>query len=93
MFFEKCVQCGCFVGFKNYVVSAPYGSYGDLEPPDDEYECLRCWDEQDEEWRALTYKVSYIKPVVVRNGVETRYVPSSPCKPLTTQEVVGIIER
>lgn len=68
MYFEKCVSCGRFIGFDNYVVSAPYGGCEDLEPPDDEYECLRCWDKQSEEMRELTYRTSYIKPIVVRDG-------------------------
>lgn len=75
MYLEKCCNCGRFIGYDNYVVSTPYGGPTDLDPPDEEYECLKCWDDQEEEWRELTYRISYTKPIVVRDGKKTGYVP------------------
>lgn len=74
-FLEKCVSCGQFIGYENYVCHTPYGHSGQIDPPDPEFECLTCWDNQEEEWRELTYKISWIKPIVVRNGKREPYIP------------------
>ncbi len=63
-----CGSCGKFVGYQNYVTYTLYGGACDLEPPDPEFECLPCWDEQDNKWRELTRRVSWRGPSIVRNG-------------------------
>jgi len=75
-YFERCEQCGQFVGFANHVVYTPYGRSQDIDPPDPMFECLACWDNQEERWRRLTYNISWIKPVVVRDGKREKYLPS-----------------
>ena len=75
MYLERCCNCGRFVGYTNYVVSAPYGGPLDIDPPGHEYLCLRCWDGMSEAGRELHYRVSYLKPLVVRADGEERYVP------------------
>lgn len=72
-FFEKCVECGCFIGIKNHVISSLMGSYGDLEPPEFDFLCLTCWDSKDSKNKDLLYKVSYLKPIIWRNGIKYRY--------------------
>jgi len=74
MYLEKCCSCGRFIGYDNYVVSAPYGTYTDLDPPDDEYVCLRCWDNWDELRKKLHYNTSYLKPMIIRNGKKEHYI-------------------
>lgn len=75
MYFEKCASCGRFIGYDNYVVSAPYGTYTDIDPPDEEYVCLRCWDSWDEARKELHYNTSYLKPLIIRGGEKERYIP------------------
>lgn len=81
MFFAKCEQCGRFVGFANYVVYTSYGRSQDVDPPDPVFECLKCWDGQEKKWRCLTYDISWIKPVVVRDGQRAR---------VTARDIAGI---
>jgi len=75
-FFAKCERCGQFIGFKNYVIHSPYGGPRDIDPPEPRFECLKCWDGQEEKWRRLTYNVSYIKPRIIRDGQREYYVPA-----------------
>lgn len=74
-FWEKCTDCGQFIGFKNYVVSSPMGSHSDLEPPECEFLCLPCWDFSDRKAKELLYKVSYLKPIILREGVRKVWTP------------------
>jgi len=75
-FFAKCERCGQFIGFANYVIYSPYGSSQDIDPPEPCFECLMCWDGQEEKWRRRTYNVSYIKPRIIRDGQREYYVPA-----------------
>ena len=74
--FARCEQCGRFVGYANHVIYSPYGGCLDLDPPDPVFECLKCWDEQGEKWRRLTYDISWTKPVIIRDGQRERFIPS-----------------
>jgi hypothetical protein len=73
MFLAKCEQCGRFIGYNNYVTYTLHGRSQDVDPPDPVFECLKCWDEQEERWRRLTYNISWIKPKIVRNGKTEAY--------------------
>jgi len=48
-FLERCVSCGQFIGYDNYVRYTLHGHSGQIDPPDPEYACLACWDKQEEE--------------------------------------------
>lgn len=75
-FLAKCEQCGRFIGYANYVTYTPYGGCLDVDPPDPAFECLKCWDGQEEKWRRLTYNISWTKPMIVRNHQREQYIPS-----------------
>jgi len=74
-FWEKCIDCGRIIGFENYMVSSLMGSYGDLEPPEPDFLCLTCWDSYAHKDKNLLYNVSYLKPLIWRDGVKYRYLP------------------
>lgn len=62
-----CNYCGKFVSYRNHVAYTPYGSNTDLEPPDEEFICLPCWDGMKARGERPIL-VAWILPVIVRNG-------------------------
>ncbi len=63
----NCNYCGKFVSYRNQVCYTPYGSNTALEPPDEEFICLKCWDDM----KARGVKpvlVAWIPPVIIRDG-------------------------
>lgn len=70
----SCIGCGQPIEFESHVCYTLYG-HPDADPPDATRECLTCWDGHAEKYREHTYRASWIKPVVVRNGKVEPYIP------------------
>lgn len=70
----NCIACGRPIEFENHVCYTLYG-HPDADPPDATRECLVCWDGHEEKCREHTYRASWIKPMVVRNGKCVPYIP------------------
>jgi hypothetical protein len=67
MNYFRCRHCGRFISYKDFhegkvVTNTPYGNSYDVEPPDEEYTHEECWWNQEQKWRDLTIRVSWIKP-------------------------------
>jgi DNA-directed RNA polymerase subunit RPC12/RpoP len=64
MYDIRCNSCGRFISTKDRsaIVYTPYGNCLDLEPPDTQYKCGKCWKETSKEFKELTYKIAWIGP-------------------------------
>ena len=59
----RCSYCGKFINFEDpeAVVRTPYGGPLDLEPPDEEYICGKCWTNRANQ--NLVNEISWRKPM------------------------------
>jgi hypothetical protein len=59
----RCDICGRFIGFDSPRYSwTPYGGSQDLEPPEDEHSHKKCFEDNEEKWKNLIIKTSWVKP-------------------------------
>lgn len=58
----RCSYCGKFVSLINAIRYTSYGNCYDVEPPDEEYICQKCWGTLNNSEKELTYRTSWIKP-------------------------------
>lgn len=66
---EKCYHCGRFISYKNYVVYTPFGSNTDLDPPDERFICLKCYDGEIAQGKEPIL-MAWIPPIIIRDGKE-----------------------
>ena len=56
----RCDICGRFVKANNSIWRTRYGRAGDLEPPEDEFICVTCWESFGEEEQKLIENLSWM---------------------------------
>lgn len=59
----RCILCGKYFYYnEDFYIWTPFGSYGDIEPPDKERAHKHCYENYYEFGKELIYKTSWIKP-------------------------------
>lgn len=65
---DHCGYCGHFISYNNYASYQPPGNANDLEPPAEEFICLRCWDDMTPEEQQRIRNIAVGDTVVTRDG-------------------------
>jgi hypothetical protein len=59
---ERCSECGKFMSYKEMekvIVYIPYGSYGDLEPLEEEFIHRKCWNKMPDNHKESIKRISW----------------------------------